>query len=68
MLNPDSVDSIEAHDDKSVLVRTPSYTFVVEGSVRRISAIIMAPEMLKRAGLELDQIEDLGKLIEEHIK
>ena len=68
MINPESVDSVDAHDDHSSLVKTPSYTYIVVGSVRNVSAKLMAPEMLKRAGLELDQIEDLAKLIEENIK
>jgi len=64
-VNPESVDSIEARDEHSTLVRTPSYTFVVEGNPKTIAAMIMMPEMLQRAGLGFEAVDELEAAIKE---
>ena len=64
-VNPESVDSIEAHDDHSTLVRTPSYTFIVSGKPKEIAAMVMMPELLHRAGLGFEAFDELEKAIKE---
>ena len=64
-VNPEAVESIDAHDDHSCLVRTKSYTYVVKGKPKEIAAMVMMPEMLQRAGLGFEVLDELEDAVKE---
>jgi hypothetical protein len=64
-INPDLVAGIQPDRNDSTLVFTTAYNWMVKGNVKEVATKLMMPEMLDRAGIGLEALDELEKLIEE---
>ena len=65
MINPEQVTGLEEAGNDTTSLRTTSYVWLVKGKIDQVAAMLMMPEMLDRAGIKLDEIDDLEDLIKE---
>jgi hypothetical protein len=64
-INPALVVGIEEAGNDTTSLRTTSYCYLVKGKVDMVAAMLMMPEMLDRAGIKYDELDELEVLIKE---
>ena len=64
-INPEQVTGLEMSGPDVTSLRTTSYVWLVKGSIEKVAAILMMPDMMDRAGISFDKLDDLEDLIKE---
>jgi hypothetical protein len=64
-INPEQVTGLEMSGPDTTSLRTTSYVWLVKGNIEKIAAILMMPEMMDRAGLTYDKLDDFEELVKE---
>jgi hypothetical protein len=64
-INPEQVTGLEEAGNDTTSLRTTSYVWLVKGKVDTVAAMLMMPEMLDRAGIKYDQLDELEEMIKE---
>ena len=65
MINPEQVTGLEESSPDQTVLRTISYNYLIEGSIEKVAAILMMPDMMDRAGISFDKLDELEDLIKE---
>lgn len=64
-INPELVAGIQPDRNGSTTIFTKAYVWLVKGDVQEVAMKLMMPEICDRAGLPLEDLDQLDKLIEE---
>jgi hypothetical protein len=65
-INPELVCGLQQDRNQTTCVHTTSYVWLVKGDIKMVATKLMMPEILDRAGVPLESLDELEKLIEEH--
>ncbi len=64
-INPEMVTGITQDHNDITIVYTTSYNFTVQGSIEEVAAKLMMPDIMDRAGLKLDDLDELEQALKE---
>lgn len=64
-INPELVCGIQPDRNGSTMVFTLAYNWLVKGDIKEVAAKLMMPEIMDRAGLELDQLDELEDAVKD---
>jgi len=64
-INPEQVTGLDEQSNGTTVLRTISYNYLIKGDIKEVAAKLMMPEILDRAGIPLESLDELEKLIEE---
>ncbi len=64
-INPELVAGIQHDRNGTTTVFTKAYVWLVKGDIQEVAAKLMMPEIMDRAGIGLEQLDELEKLTEE---
>ena len=65
MINPEQVTGLEEAGNGLTSLRTCSYVWLVKGNIKTVAAMLMMPEMLDRAGIPIENVDELEDLVKE---
>jgi hypothetical protein len=66
-INPELVAGIQPDRNGSTTVFTKAYVWLVKGDIREVAVKLMMPDIMDRAGIGLEQLDELQKLTQEKL-
>jgi hypothetical protein len=64
-INPELVCGVQPDRNGSTTVFTTAYNWLVKGDVKEVATKLMLPDILTRAGVSLEMLDELEKLTKE---
>jgi hypothetical protein len=64
-INPELVCGVQPDGNATTLVFTQAYNWLVKGDVKEVATKLMLPDILTRAGISLEMLDQLEQLSKE---